>query len=136
MNNVIVQTFLKLLPNDVLRFATSRFVYTREKVIREVRLAYPSILQDQQTLGHALKAVITERDGASLADGNDLMRLFYSTPGEGGILDIDTVGDCSDGPEYRKSVDTEGEWVLSWPVETGLYEVGLGTPTDRGRLEP
>lgn len=42
----IVQTFLKVLPSDILHLATSRFVYTREKVIREVRLSYPTILED------------------------------------------------------------------------------------------
>lgn len=133
VNTSIVQTFLKLLPDDILRFATSRFVYTRDKVIREVRLSYPSILQDQQTFGYALAGVIVKRCADSPAVWKQL-RLCPSA-GQGGILDVLDPGVWPSDAMLRESLDTAGERPLSWQTER-ISEMAIRTPTERGRLEP
>lgn len=136
VNNSIVQTFLKLSPGDILHFATSRFVYTRDKVIREVRLSYPTILQDQQTLGYALAAVVSERSEESWATPA-AWRQLRSCPsvGRGGILDVVDPGVWPSDFTLRESLDAEGERVLSWQKE-GISDLGIRVITERGRLEP
>lgn len=134
VNNSIVETFLKLLPNDILQFATSRFVYTRDKVIREVRLSYPSILQDQQTLGHALAAVKRERCEEHWMARRNWEHLSLNST-TGGILDIVHPETWPDDDTLRRSFDREGERALSWRTDEN-QEMGIRTPTERGRLEP
>lgn len=136
INGWIVQTFLKLFPEDILHFATNRFVYTRDKVIREVRLAYPTILQDEQSFGHALKAVLQERCEETWATPAVWTRLrLCSSARQGGILDVLDPGSWSSDSKLREALDTDGERALSWQVEQEP-ELGIRTTMGRGRLEP
>lgn len=115
VNKSIVQTFLKLLPSDILHLATSRFVYTREKVICEVRLSYPNILEDQQTLGHALAAVKRERWEKHWRGRRNWERLSLSAT-TGGILGVVplSVGAWPDDDTLHRFFDRAGERALGW----------------------
>lgn len=138
VNGAIVETFLKLLPGDILHLATSRFVYTRDKVIREVRLSYPSILEDQQTFGHALAAVRAERCEANWAARGIWTQLRVSeSTSRGGILDILDPDIWPGDSTFRETLDTPGERALSWQPgdhETNFH--GNHRVVEKGRLEP
>lgn len=135
----IVETFLKLSPGDILHFATSRFVYTRDKVIREVRLSYPNILEDQQTFGHALAAVRAERCEDNWATRGIWTQLRASeSTSRGGILDVLDPGVLPSDTMIREDLNTPGERALSWQTD-GNYETSFGgilRVVQKGRLEP
>lgn len=135
MNAEIVDTFLKLPPGEILELAASRFTRSRERLAREVALAHPCILWDRQSLGHALAAVLAERQPARfLAEhyGRNYGALFAS---QGGILDYD-VADAW----YRRAMDhadpRQGarDWVLgAWSPGRSVRGPSL---VARGRLMP
>lgn len=134
INGAIVDTFLKLSPDDILRFATNRFAYSRDKVIREVRLTYPHTLLDRQSLGHALAAVLAERQPAAYITehyGHNYGALFKS---QGGILDYDATDEI-----FRQAMDVfdSRQRALDWSVDE-RPDLGVSIPTymERGRLDP
>lgn len=95
-------------------------------MIREVRLAYPSILSDRQSLGHALAAVLAERRRAAWTLDDIGMNYFEAS---GGILDYAVMDDG-----FRRAMDeaqSHRDGLVDRPVQ-GRWSVLIG----RGRLEP
>lgn len=93
VNAAIVDTFLKLSPADILRYASNRFAHSsRHTLVREVALKYGfSILQDQQSLGNALWTVFEERKTSAtmLAGYTSHSRHTCSVlTSQGGVLDL------------------------------------------------
>ncbi|KAF3766384.1 hypothetical protein M406DRAFT_322358 [Cryphonectria parasitica EP155] len=136
-NAAIVDTFLKLSPDDILRFAINRFAYSRDRIVREVRLAYPNILFDRQSLGHAIQAVVGER---CLAAGDEPENLLFNVycgvyESSGGILDYEeddeTVRENMDKVDRRQKA---AGWVLE--DRHARLPSRWHAQTQRGRLEP
>ncbi|KAL2293191.1 hypothetical protein FJTKL_05165 [Diaporthe vaccinii] len=133
VNSAIVDTFLKLSPAEILSFATNKSTYTRDRLVREVCLAHPSILLDRQSLGHALSVVKDERD----EDNDDepavsCLKAFKDVKNgdSGGILDFRFWD-----KEIRGDWSWEGQRALSWSVQEEP-DLGIRVVMNRGRLEP
>lgn len=133
----IVNTVLKLPPGEILHLAANRCGYTREALAREVLRASPHILSDQQSLGHALSAVMEERqDGrVGLLEPLDTFYPPLDSPGlrtgsNGGILDL-IVEDA----EVRAFWGGPHERALGWdPLEKPELEQLV--VMNEGQLEP
>lgn len=141
VNTAIVDTILKLTPAELLHFANNRSAYSKERLTREVRLANPRILEDRQSLSHALSAVMEERAEecfeALVAPvmPADMPAMTFSTVSagnpsmgySGGILDFVDGNDLymREGWSYngrRARVDDHPVW-------------GIRIAMNRGRLE-
>lgn len=133
VNSAIVDTFLKLSPAEILGFATNKSTYTRDRLVREVRLAHPSILLDRQSLGHALAVVKDER-----VEDNDARPLVschkafkdVKDGDSGGILDFHLWD-----KEIRGDWSQQGQRALSWSAQEEP-DLGIRVVMNRGRLEP
>lgn len=133
INSAIVDTFLKLSPAEILGFASNKSTYPRDRLVREVCLAHPSILSDRQSLGPALSAVKHERLEDHDADAPmGCHDAFKSTKNgdSGGILDFHL-----DDEEIRGEWSREGKRALAWPAQEEL-DLGIRVVMNRGRLEP
>lgn len=131
VNSAIVDTFLKLSPAEILGFATNK--YSRDRLVREVRLAHPSILLDRQSLGHALSAVKDERleDREPSSSMGCYGALRDAKDGSsGGILDFVNLDE-----EVRGLGSHGGKRALSWSAQEEL-DLGIRVIMNRGRLEP
>lgn len=71
-NQQVVQTMLKLDPKELLHYLNRRNDYSRESLVRAVRVANPSVEHDQESLSNAILAVAQERRGA-LAGSDDVV---------------------------------------------------------------
>ncbi len=61
-NKRIAKTIVKLAPNDMLHFLSSRHVYsTKMSLVREIRVRHPSIESTTEVLSWSLRSVIDER---------------------------------------------------------------------------
>ncbi|KAK7723807.1 hypothetical protein SLS64_000138 [Diaporthe eres] len=132
-NSAIVDTFLKLSPAEILSFATNKSTYTRDRLVREVCLAHPSILLDRQSLGHALSVVKDERDEDDDAEpAVSCLKAFKDLKNgdSGGILDFRFRDE-----EIRGDWSREGQRALSWSVQEEA-DFGIRVVMNRGRLEP
>lgn len=133
VNSAIVDTFLKLSPTDILGFAINKSTYTRERLVREVRLAHPGILLDRQSLGPALSAVKDERlEEHEAGISARCHRAFKEVKNgdSGGILDF-----CLWDQEIRRDWSREGQRALSWPAQEEP-DLGIRIVMNRGRMEP
>lgn len=133
VNSAIVDTFLKLSPAEILSFATNKSTYTRDRLVREVCLAHPSILLDRQSLGHALSVVKDERDEDDDAEpAVSCLKAFKDLKNgdSGGILDFRFRDE-----EIRGDWSREGQRALSWSVQEEA-DFGIRVVMNRGRLEP
>lgn len=133
VNSAIVDTFLKLSPADILGFAINKSTYTRERLVREVRLAHPGILLDRQSLGPALSAVKDERlEEHEAGMPARCHRAFKEVKNgdSGGILDF-----CLWDQEIRRDWSREGQRALSWSAQEEP-DLGIRIVMNRGRLEP
>ncbi|KAI3393913.1 hypothetical protein diail_3516 [Diaporthe ilicicola] len=131
VNSAIVNTFLKLSPAEILDFATNK--YSRDRLVREVRLAHPNILLDRQSLGHALSAVKDERledHEPSLSAGCYGTLKDAKDGSSGGILDFMVSDEDIRGTESRT-----GQRALSWSAQEEP-DLGIRVLMNRGRLEP
>ncbi|KAJ9133554.1 hypothetical protein NKR23_g10671 [Pleurostoma richardsiae] len=103
VNKRIVDTFLKLSPEEILHLVDCRSQYSKGKLVRMMRTGYPNILQDTQSLTSALDAVLQERresrERALSGSFLDLPTDLFSTARSkrwarsGGILDWIGVDD-------------------------------------------
>lgn len=131
-----MDTFLKLSPAEILHLATNLpACYPRDRLVREVRLANPGILSDRQSLGHALSAVMEERQDARV-DPDHPDRPAPSLGGMrtgvgGGILDFES----SDAARLMESWEGGGERALGWDVNE-RPQVGIRVVMNKGQLEP
>lgn len=133
VNSAIVDTFLKLSPAEILGFASNKSTYPRDRLVREVCLAHPSILLDRQSLGPALSAVKDERLEDHDADPSmGCHDAFKSAKNgdSGGILDFHLYDE-----EIRGEWSREGKRALAWPAQEEL-DLGIRVVMNRGRLEP
>lgn len=133
INSAIVDTFLKLSPAEILGFATNKSTYTRDRLVREVRLAHPSILLDRQSLGHALSVVKDERveDHDARPSTNCHTAFKDVKDGDsGGILDFRLQDEL-----IRGVWSWEGHRALSWSAQEEP-DLGIRVVMNRGRLEP
>lgn len=135
VNAEIVDTFLKLPPGEILSLAASRFARSREKLAREMALAHPCILWDRQSLGHALAAVLAERQPARFLTehyGRNYGALFAS---QGGILDYEAADAW-----YRRAMDHAEPRQAASNWEPGAWSLGRSvrgpSVVARGRLMP
>lgn len=130
-----MDTFLKLSPGEVLHLATNRSTYSRDRLVHEVRLANPNILSDRQSLGHAISAVVEERQDARFdpdrpdrpAPSLDKMKTGTS----GGVLDFESL----DAAKLLDFWEGGGERALSWDVKE-RSQLGIRVVMNKGRLEP
>ncbi|ROV92014.1 hypothetical protein VMCG_09553 [Cytospora schulzeri] len=134
VNSAIVDTFLKLSPAEILQFTNHRSAYSRDRLIREARLANPDILSDRQSLGHALSAVMEERQDERLSP-ETLDRPARSleevkTSSSGGILEFESWD-----AELRENWDGSGQRALSWDVNE-RPQLRIRVVMNEGRLEP
>lgn len=134
VNSAVVDTFLKLSPAEILHLTINRSAYSRDRLTREVRLTNPDILSDRQSLGHALSAVMEERQDERLSP-NNLERPARSleeakTGSSGGILDFESLD-----AELRESWDGNGQRALSWDVNE-RPQLRIRVVMNKGRLEP
>lgn len=133
VNAAIVDTFLKLSPAEIMGFATDKSTYTRDRLVREVLLAHPSILLDRQSLGHALSAVKDERledlDAGSSMGCHGAFK-DVKNGDSGGILDFHLWDE-----EIRGDWSREGKRAFSWPAQEEP-DLGIRVVMNRGRLEP
>lgn len=110
VNGAIVDTFLRLPPSEILRLAAgSRFAYSRDRLVREVRLAHPDILEDRQSLGPALAAVLGERQPARFLTehyGSANHGALFAA--QGGILDYEVVVGMGGGVDSDGDEDGDG----------------------------
>ncbi|KAG8160490.1 hypothetical protein KVR01_010026 [Diaporthe batatas] len=133
VNSAIVDTFLKLSPAEILSFASNKSTYPRDRLVREVCLAHPSILLDRQSLGPALSAVKDERLEAHDADASmGCHDAFKSAKNgdSGGILDFPLYDE-----EIRGDWSHEGKRALAWSAQEEL-DLGIRVVMNKGRLEP
>lgn len=133
VNSAIVDTVLKLSPTEILGFATNKSTYTRDRLVREIRLTHPSILLDRQSLGHALSVVKDERVEASDATPPESCYRAFKTikkGDSGGILDF-RIWD----QEIRGVWSREGQRALNWSAREEP-DLGIRVVMNRGRLEP
>ncbi|KAK2607693.1 hypothetical protein N8I77_006354 [Diaporthe amygdali] len=131
VNSAIVDTVLKLSPAEILDFATNKC--SRDRLVREVRLAHPSILLDRQSLGHALSAVKDERleDREPSPSMGCYGALKDAKDGSsGGILDFMALDEEIRGPWCR-----EGKRGLGWSAQEEP-DLGIRVVMNKGRLEP
>ena len=130
-----MDTFLKLSPAEIIHFTVNRSAYSRDRLIREVLLANPGILSDRQSLGHALSAVIEERQDDERLDSESPGRPFQlhdelKTGSNGGILDFE----ASD-TDLREYWGGNGQRALDWEVSE-KPQLRLRVVMNKGRLEP
>lgn len=134
VNAAIVDTFLKLPPADILQLAASRFARSRDRLAREVALAHPCILWDRQSLGHALAAVLAERQPARFLTehyGRNYGALFAS---QGGILDYDAADEWLRGAmDHADPREAARDWALERWSRPSIRGPSFG---GRGRLVP
>lgn len=137
VNSAVVNTFLKLSPAEVLHLTTNRSTYSRDRLIHEVRLANPNpnILSDRQSLGHAISAVMEERQEARFdPDHPDRPALSLDemkTGTSGGVLDFESL----DAAKLLDFWEGGGERALSWDVNE-RSQLGIRVFMNKGQLEP
>lgn len=133
VNSAIVDTFLKLSPAEIMGFATNKSTYTRDRLVREVRLSHPSILLDRQSLGHALSVVKDERlEVHDVAPSLSCHKAFNDVKNgdSGGILDFHLWD-----KDIRGDWSREGQRALGWSAQEEP-DLGIRVVMNRGRLEP
>ncbi|KUI62183.1 hypothetical protein VP1G_09301 [Cytospora mali] len=134
VNSAVVDTFLKLSPAEVLHFTVNRPAYSRDRLVREVRLENPDILSDRQSLGHALSAVTEERQDERLSpedpDRPDRSLDEAKNDSSGGILDFESLD-----VELRDSWDRNGQRALGWDANE-RPQMRIRVVMNKGRLEP
>jgi hypothetical protein len=133
VNSAIVDTFLKLSPAEILGFASNKSTYPKDRLVREVCLAHPSILLDRQSLGPALSAVKDERlEDHDAGVSMECHGAFKDVKNgdSGGILDFHLWDE-----EIRGEWSCEGKRALSWSAQEEP-DLGIRVVMNRGRLEP
>lgn len=135
VHSAIVNTFSKLAPDEILHLATERFAHSRTQVIRQVRLAHPKILVDQESFSLSLQLVAHER----LVGPPPFFALVQSTdwlPLIGGILDCPGyVRSDMEASQYLASSQIPPQRTLDWLQEEDMRDHVVAV-LQKGRLEP